>query len=68
MAGGTGIGVTYSTYKERSAAPSTPGAYYDRLFFMADGLHYINSAGANVLVSGSTEIADERDFIGVIPA
>ena len=45
MAGGTGIGVTYSTYKERTTAPSTPAATYDRLYFTSAGPYYVNSAG-----------------------
>ena len=53
MAGGTGIGVTYSTYKERTTAPSTPAATYDRLYFTSAGPYYVNSAGtASPIASG----------------
>lgn len=43
--GGTGIGQTYTTYKESTTAPATPGSTYDRLFFKSDGPHFVNSAG-----------------------
>lgn len=52
MGAGTGIGTTYTTYRERDAAPSTPSAYYDRLYFTSAGLYYVNSAGTAVPVSG----------------
>ena len=56
FAAGTGIGETYTTYKQRAAAPATPGATYDRLYFYTgDLLKYITSAGTSktVLVDGS---------------
>jgi hypothetical protein len=56
MGAGTGIGQTYTTYRERTSAPSTPSANYDRLFFKADGLHYINSAGADVPVKAGFSV------------
>jgi hypothetical protein len=53
MGAGTGIGTTYTTYKERATAPSTPGATYDRLYFTSAGPYYVNSAGvASPVTSG----------------
>lgn len=53
MGAGTGIGTTYTTYKERTAAPSTPAATYDRLYFTSAGPYYVNSAGtASPITSG----------------
>ena len=45
MGAGTGIGTTYTTYKERTTAPSTPASTYDRLYFTSAGPYYVNSAG-----------------------
>ena len=46
MAGSTGIGITYSTYRQRTSAPNAPGANYVRLYFGPDGkLYYIDSNG-----------------------
>lgn len=67
MAGGTGIGKTYTTYKERSTTPATPGATYDRFFFKSDGLYYVNSAGTvkKVVIGDTTGIISDYQFIPV---
>ena len=56
MSIGTGIGRTHLTFKEKVLAPSTPTATYNRLFFKADGLHYINSVGTDVAIAGTTNM------------
>ncbi|MFA5378014.1 MAG: hypothetical protein WC455_19845 [Dehalococcoidia bacterium] len=61
MSGSTGIGRTYLTFKERTTSPPTPASTYDRLFFKADGLHYINSAGTDVLISGPGNLTSATD-------
>lgn len=52
---GTGVGTSYTTYKERSTAPATPSSTYDRIYFKSDGLYYINSAGVSSRVSDGTK-------------
>ena len=56
MSAGTGIGHTFVTFKERITAPATPSSTYDRLYFKADGLHYVNSAGTDVAITGTTNM------------
>lgn len=51
---GSGIGTVYQTYKERSAVAPTPPATYDRLYFKSDGLHYVDSSGADHTIVNST--------------
>lgn len=47
----SGIGETYTTYKQRAAAPATPAATYNRIYFKTDGkFYYVNSAGAETEV------------------
>jgi hypothetical protein len=53
-AGGTGIGETYTTYKELTSAPKTPPATYDRLYFTSSGLFYVNAAGSAAQVGLGT--------------
>jgi len=53
-AGGTGIGETYTTYKELTTAPSTPTATYNRLYFTAKGLNFINALGQVVPIANSS--------------
>ena len=53
MSGGTGIGITYKTFKERSSAPATPSSTYNRLYFKSTGLYYVGSDGTEIHVAGT---------------
>lgn len=68
MAAGTGIGKTYTSYKERTTAPATPTATYDRLFFKADGLHYVNSSGVDVLVNTILNLDYQSSVLSIATA
>ncbi len=68
MSSGTGIGITYQTYKERSQAPATPTATYDRLFFKSDGLHYINSLGIDIFIGSDPLSLTKLAITGSISA
>jgi hypothetical protein len=57
MAAGTGVGITYKTFKERGSTPSTPTATYHRLYYKEDGkLYTINSAGYEEMVGSSVNL------------
>ncbi len=68
MSAGTGIGVTYQTFKERTTTPATPGATYDRFYFKSDGVYYVNSAGTATKIMGENGLAAPGAIGGSVPA
>lgn len=61
MSAGTGIGRTYLSFKERSSAPSTPGATYHRLYFKSSGLYYVNSSGTEIFIGSVLSMTTATD-------